>query len=171
MKVFSFDIFWHVAREDPAHGNDGGGVRAEQDGAGACLIAAVYYGIQGQGHTMMQLCYRLTRAGWRNSWVIVDVEGGKEGLESLCRSRSRVLERGGAIPFCQAGLRQDEGRWGGVRVGQDVDKGLEGLEAAVVGAGEDGVDGRVQGDQVSGQLVGLVDTVGSQGRVGRYARW
>lgn len=114
---------------------------------------------------MMQLCYRLTGARWGNSRVIVDVEGGEKGLEGLCRGRSRVLERGGAIPFCQAGLRQD--RW----VGEHVDKGLKGLEAAVVGAGEDGVDGRVQGHQVGGQLVGLLDTVGSQGRVGRYARW
>lgn len=55
-------------------------------------------------------------------------------------------------------------------MGQDVDKGLDGLEAAVVGAGEDGVDGRVEGGQVGCQLVGLVDAVGRQGRVARYAR-
>lgn len=99
IKVLCLDVFGHVASEDSAHGNDGGGVGAEQDGADACLVAVVDDGIQGQRHPVMQLGYRLTRPGRGDSWVVVEVEGGKEGLQGLGWSRGRVLEGGGAVPF------------------------------------------------------------------------
>jgi hypothetical protein len=52
----------------------------------------------------------------------------------------------------------------------ELDKGSHGLEASVVRAGVDLLDGRLQGDEVKAQLLCLLDSMGRQRWVCRKAR-
>lgn len=74
----------------------------------------------------------------------------------------------GAVPLAKAGLDANLlVRRGGV----PDDKGVDGLQAAVVWAGVDALNGRVETREVRGELVGLRDAVRGQGWVGGDAGW
>lgn len=82
-----------------------------------------------------------------------------------------MVEAREAVEFADAGLDVDADFVFAVAGGEGVGEGREGLQAPVKGRAVDPVDGRGDGQQVRGELLGLEQAVAGECWVRRDARW
>lgn len=127
-------------------------MRAQENGSVANFIAPLDYGVQGQGYSLVELSDGLARPGRCHRWDVTRVIGREESLQHRWRSRSRVLKWCRAIPLRQTGLPMDSRLCRDMLADgllQELNKGLDGLQTAVVWAGEDPLDWWLDFDQIA----------------------
>lgn len=141
-------------------------------------VALLNDGLNTSSDTVVQLSDSLTVAGGIDAALIRVIDVREHWLQDVCRGWSRVLEGSGAIPFAEAvfGTNGDSiGFSANVFFPKAVEvflvegnKGRDSLQTAIVGAGINCVDWRLNGQEVGAELLGLVDAMGSQFRIRRY---